>query len=102
MSLLGWALYVAARDKVAAVNVARAHLQKALTMKKETALPYLYLGRIARMEGEDDDASRAFRRALQIAPGNSEAQAELRVVEARRKARPQARGGLFSRLNKKP
>ena len=100
MTLLGWALYVAARDKVAAVSVARAHLQKALTMKKETALPYLYLGRIARMEGEDDDAARAFRRALLIAPGNSEAQAELRVVEARQRARPTARG-LFSRLNKK-
>jgi curved DNA-binding protein CbpA len=102
MALLGWALYVAARDKVAALSVARAHLQKALTMKKETALPFLYLGRIARMEGEDDDASRAFRRALEIAPGNSEAQAELRVVEARRRARPSARGGLFSRLGKKP
>ena len=102
MALLGWALYVAARDKVAAVTVARAHLQKALSMKKETALPFLYLGRIARMEGEDDEAARAFRRALEIAPGNSEAQAELRVVEARRRSKPSTRGGLFSRLGKKP
>ncbi|HVV84291.1 MAG TPA: DnaJ domain-containing protein, partial [Kofleriaceae bacterium] len=102
LTLLGWALYVAARDKVAAVTVARAHLQKALTLKKETALPWLYLGRIARMEGEDDEASRAFRRALQISPTNSEAQAELRVVEARRRSKPSTRGGLFSRLGKKP
>jgi curved DNA-binding protein CbpA len=102
MALLGWALYVAARDKVAALTVARAHLNKALSMKKETALPHLYLGRIARMEGEDDEAARAFRLALEIAPGNSEAQAELRVVEARRRARPSTRGGLFSRLGKKP
>ncbi len=101
-TLLGWALYVAARDKVAAVPVARAHIQKALTMKKETALPHLYLGRIARMEGEDDEAARSFRRALEISPGNSEAQAELRVVDARRRSRPVSRGGLFSKLGKKP
>ena len=102
ITLLGWALYVAARDKVAAVTVARMHIHKALTMKKETALPHLYLGRIARMEGEDDEAARSFRRALEIAPTNSEAQAELRVVEARRRAKPSTRGGLFSRLGKKP
>lgn len=102
LALLGWALYVAARDKVAAVTVARAHLMKAVQMAKETALPFLYLGRIARMEGEDDEAARAFRRALTIAPSNSEAQAELRVVEARRRARPPQRGGLFSKLGKKP
>lgn len=101
-TLLGWALYVAARDKVAALSNVRARIQHALTLQKETALPHLYLGRIARMEGEDDEAARAFRRALEIAPGNSEAQAELRVVEARLRSRPQTRGGLFSRLGKKP
>ena len=54
------------------------------------------------MEGEDDEAARSFRRALEIAPTNSEARAELRVVEARRRAKPATRGGLFSRLGKKP
>ena len=98
-AMLGWALYVAAPDKAQALPTARGHLRKAMELTSKSALPYLYLGRIARMEGDATAAVNHLRQALELAPRNTEAAAELRAAEAM-KARTPSRTGLFSRPKK--
>lgn len=100
-AMMGWALYVAAPNKAAAVPIARGHLLRATEKNRKNPLPFLYLGRIARMEGNDADAEQHLKKALELAPGHADAAAELRAVEARRAAsRPPEKPGLFTRLKK--
>lgn len=101
-AMLGWATYVAAGNKTAAVPAARGHLLAAIDKNKKNPLPHLYLGRIARMENNPVEAEKHLTRALELAPGHAEATAELRAVQALRPAKPPEKGGLFSRLTKKP
>ncbi len=100
-AMLGWAVYVAATNKSAAVPGARGHLLTAADKNKRSALPYLYLGRIARMEGNHAEAEKHLNRVLEISPGHSEATAELRALDTRRAPKPTDKG-LFSKLTKKP
>jgi Flp pilus assembly protein TadD len=83
-AMLGWTIYVAAQDKVAATGVARGHLLRAIERNKKSAMPYLYLGRIARMQGDDVEAEKQLRQAVELAPSHAEAGAELRAIENRR------------------
>jgi curved DNA-binding protein CbpA len=100
-AMLGWALYVAASDKAAELPAVRSHLRRATELTSTSAVPYLVLGRIARMEGDATAAVNHLRRALELSPRNSEAAAELRAAEAL-KAKPNSssRPGLFSRPKK--
>ncbi|MBK9035591.1 MAG: DnaJ domain-containing protein [Myxococcales bacterium] len=98
-AMLGWAIYVAAPDKAAALPLARGHLRKAVELSVKAHLPHLFLGRIARMEGEATAAVNHLRQAVDLAPHNPEAAAELRAAEAM-KARSSSRPGLFSRPKK--
>jgi tetratricopeptide (TPR) repeat protein len=101
-AMLGWATYVAAPSKAAALPAARGHLLNAADKNKKNPLPHLFLGRIARMENNLVDAERHLSRALELAPGHAEAAAELRAVQAARPSKPpDNKGGLFSRLTKK-
>jgi curved DNA-binding protein CbpA len=101
-AMLGWAVYVAAPNKVSALPVARGHLMRAAEKNRKSATPYLYLGRIARMEGNDAEAEKQLRQAVELAPSHAEATAELRALESRRAAagKPGDKAGLFSRLKK--
>jgi len=101
-AMLGWATYIAAGNKTAAVPTARGHLLAAMDKNKKNALPHLYLGRIARMENNPTEAEKHLTRALELAPGHTEATAELRAVQGMRPSKPPEKGGLFSRLTKKP
>lgn len=100
-AMLGWVTYVAADDRSAALPVARAHLKRALERSESSPLGYLLLGRIARMENQDTEALAYLRRALEIAPRNTEAAAELRAVEARRARTDSKGGGLGSLFGRK-
>ncbi len=100
-AMLGWAVYVAAPNKAAALPVARGHLLRAADKNRKNPLPHLYLGRIARMEGNDADAEQHLKKALELAPNHADAAAELRAVESRRAAaRPADKPGFFTRLKK--
>jgi curved DNA-binding protein CbpA len=101
-AMLGWALYVAAPNKSAVVPAARGHLLAAINRNKKNALPHLYLGRIARMENNLAEAEKSLQHALELAPGHTEATAELRAVQTARPSAksPDTKGGLFSRLKK--
>lgn len=101
-AMLGWALYVAAGNKSAALPAVRGHLLAAIDRSKKNVLPHLYLGRIARMENSLAEAEKHLTRALELSPGHAEATAELRAVQSQRPTKPAEKGGLFSRLTKKP
>ena len=94
-AMLGWALYVAAPSKADVLSTARGHLRKGVELTTKSAMPYLLLGRIARMEGDATAAINALRQAQELAPRNNEVAAELRAAEAMRQpARP---SGIFGR-----
>lgn len=95
-AMLGWVTYVAAPDRTAALPLARGHLKHALDRNEANLLAHLLLGRIARMENHDTEALNHLRRAVEIAPRNTEAAAELRAVEARRGRTESKGGGLGS------
>ncbi|MBZ0232533.1 MAG: DnaJ domain-containing protein, partial [Deltaproteobacteria bacterium] len=102
-AMLGWAMYVAAGNKTAALPTVRGHLLTAMDRNKKSALPHLYLGRIARMENNLAEAEKHLTRALELSPGHVEATAELRAVQSQRPPKPPVdKGSLFSRLTKKP
>ena len=94
-AMLGWALYVAAPSKVDVLATARGHLRKGVELTTKSAMPYLLLGRIARMEGDATAAVNALRQAQELAPRNNEVAAELRAAEAMRQ--PGRPSGLFGR-----
>ncbi|MEZ4398551.1 MAG: DnaJ domain-containing protein [Kofleriaceae bacterium] len=95
-AMLGWATYLVAPDKSAAMSIVRGLLRKATELSDKTALPHLLLGRIARIERNGAEAVTHLRRALELAPSNSEAMAELRAAESLRQHDTQSRG-LFGR-----
>jgi Flp pilus assembly protein TadD len=102
-ALLGWVTFALAPDKAVVRAPAKAMLDKAVELAPRSPTPHLYLGRIARLEGRDADAMAAFQKALAIAPGHTEAASELRVLEARRGAKPDdPRGGGLFGFRKKP
>jgi len=101
-AMLGWAVYVGASNKAAAVPIARGHLLRALEKNRQSVAAHLALGRVTRMEGLDGEAQRHFQQALELAPNHPEATAELRAIEVRLKAGGDRKAGLFGRLTKKP
>jgi cytochrome c-type biogenesis protein CcmH/NrfG len=72
----------------------------------QSVTPHLYLGRIARLDGKDDEAIGHFQRVLQMMPGHTEAASEVRILEARRGSKPtkppddKPKGGLFGFIKK--
>lgn len=102
---LGFSLY-SARGK-AALAEARGYLEQSLEMRARLDAAHEFLGRIARIEGETDEARKRFRRALEINPKNLEAERELRLLTMRGgKTKPEARsltdllGGILKRTKK--
>ncbi|MEZ4365096.1 MAG: J domain-containing protein [Kofleriaceae bacterium] len=82
-ALLGWALFAGATDKAAVTQPARAALTHAAKLSPKSATAPFYLGRIARMLGEDAAAMSSFREVLRLQPGHTEAASELRLLESR-------------------
>jgi tetratricopeptide (TPR) repeat protein len=86
-ALLAWATWSASIDKASAARDAQTRLEQAIALSPRNPAPHLYLGKIARGEGDDEGAARHLRRALELAPRHGEAISELRIVEARLRAR---------------
>jgi tetratricopeptide (TPR) repeat protein len=87
-ALLAWTTYATAPDKTKIRGDLRKLFDEATRLAPRSVTPFLYLGRIARLDGKDADAIEHFNRVLQMMPGHSEAASELRVLEARRGQRP--------------
>jgi hypothetical protein len=84
-ALLGWALFCAADDKVAAAAESRKLLEKAVYKSQQPEVARFYLGRVERILGRDKEALRHFHAVLDVEPNHRDASAEVRVLEARLK-----------------
>lgn len=69
-------------------------IRSALTMNARNDKAHLFLGQIARIKGNVDEAKKHFDKALEIQPDNVEAQRELRVLDMR-ESKKGGIGGLF-------
>jgi len=85
---LAWARFCAAPDKPAVAAATRSALDRAIQRAPRSVTPRLYLGRVERMLGRDQDALRHFREVLAAAPGHADAASEVRALEARLAAGP--------------
>jgi curved DNA-binding protein CbpA len=106
-ALLGWATYCTAPDKSKVRTQVRQLFDEAIKHAPRSVTPYLYLGRIARLEGRDAEAIEHFQRVMSTMPGHTEAASELRLLESRRAGRPskpppdeKPKGGLFGFIKK--
>jgi tetratricopeptide (TPR) repeat protein len=79
---LTWAKFCTASDKNAAASSARRVLTTAINQAGSTSA-HLYLGRVERMLGRDQEALKHFRAVLEAEPNNKDATAEVRVLESR-------------------
>lgn len=82
-ALLGWALFCASDDKTAIANVTRRVLERALHESPRPQLARFYLGRVEKMLGHDREALHHFHAVLLLDPGNRDASAEIRALQAR-------------------
>ncbi len=99
---VGFATYCAQGS--AAVNEARAHIQRGLEIRDDLDAAYEFLGRIARVEGDKEEAVRQLKTALEINPKNADAERELRLLSMREKRdpnEPKSMAELFGRWFKR-
>ena len=110
-AMLGWTTYATATDKARVRPEIKKRFDDAIRLAPKSVTPYLYLGRIARLDGKDAEAIEHFTQVTKIMPGHQEAASELRVLEARRGQRPskapetkpdkdKPKGGLFGFIKK--
>ena len=82
-TLLTWAEFCAASDKMSAAGPTCAKLIKTIKKSPQAVLPRFYLGRVERMIGRDKEALKVFESVLNIDPEHPEAIAEVRVLRGR-------------------
>ncbi len=94
---LGYALYLSKPDNDLVRKEALEDIARGIKLSPDRELPYVYLGRIFKVQGELDKARKMFDRALKIRPHCREAAQEVRLMEMRdRKKKP----GLLGRFLK--
>ncbi|MHB1843587.1 MAG: DUF4388 domain-containing protein [Deltaproteobacteria bacterium] len=80
----GYARFLLATDKRAALPQALVDIKKALTLSPRCAPAHFLEGQMQKLVGDVEAAKRAFKRGLELEPGNLEAQRELRLYEQRK------------------
>jgi tetratricopeptide (TPR) repeat protein len=78
-----WAMWCHADNKAVVAAEVKRSLNRAIDLAPNSAAPRIYRGRIAKQEGKDELALQYFEQALEVAPGNLDAEAEVQVLEAR-------------------
>ena len=92
---LGWTTFKLAHPSDSAKAAEGEKIIKnALTMNARNDKAHLFLGQIARIKGDLEQAKKQFQKALDIQPDNVEAQRELRVLDMR-ESKKGGLGGLF-------
>ena len=97
---LAWATWCLAPDKSKVLTEVRRGLDRAKDLSPQSALPYLYRGRVAKHEGKDDLAHQCFEQVLELEPGNIDASAEVRLLESRRSKRDSKSNRLGGKTRK--
>ena len=80
----GWALYLCHPDEPSMVGEALDHVKRGLKLASHREKPYLFLGRLFKVQGRLGAAQKMFTRAVQIRPECVEALRELRLMNMRR------------------
>ncbi len=91
---LGWALHLAGPGDRETRNRAIRHLKRAIRLAPDREKPYLFLARLCRAAGREQDAERLLARVLLTRPECVEARRELRLLQRRR----ERERGLLGRL----
>jgi curved DNA-binding protein CbpA len=79
----GYSRFLSAADKRAVHAEAREDLRHALELNRRCSAAHLFDGHMSKLLELHGDAQNAYRKALEIEPGNVEAQRELRLYEQR-------------------
>ena len=83
LAMLAWARFCACRDKREIAAESRKTLDRAIKLSEEAIIPWLCLGRVERMLGNDKEALAHFHHVLMLQPHNTAAASEARVIETR-------------------
>ena len=97
LAALAWALVADPKGTPAAKEEAATLINRALRAPGVTARTYYVAGVLWRTK-DPDSAVDAFRKALQLDAGHSDAALELRLIEQRRGKQPKTGGGVLSGL----
>ncbi|MGE0868650.1 MAG: DnaJ domain-containing protein [Kofleriaceae bacterium] len=101
---LAWAKFCGAPDKAQVAGATRKSLEHAIAQAPKSVTPRFYLGRVERILNNDQAALAQFQEVIKRSPHHSEAQGEIRALEARARspepATDRGGGGLFSRLKR--
>ena len=97
LAALAWALVADPKGTPAAKEEAATLINRALRAPGVTARTYYVAGVLWRTK-DPDSAVDAFRKALQLDPGHSDAALELRLIEQRRGKQAKTGGGVLSGL----
>lgn len=94
---LGYSLYLSKPDDELVRKEALEDIARGIKLSPDRELPYVYLGRIFKVQGDENTARKMFYRALKLRPHCREAAQEIRLMEMREKKKG---SGLLSRLLK--
>jgi len=92
-----WCLYLCNPNNATVTQEALAHLRQAVKLARDEEKPYLLLGRLCKVLGQNRDAERNFARAARISPDCVEAQRELRLINMRKGVTRELLGKLIRR-----
>jgi len=93
---LGWSQFISSPETN--YEQARESILAAISLKPDYAVAYYYLGCMKKTRGEEEDAMRCFRQALEYDPELSYARSELMSLESRRRQESSKPGSMISRL----
>lgn len=82
-AMVAWATFQSAADKKAALQPVKQIFAKALELNDKCVPAYFYLGHVYNFQEDFPRALAQFKRALQLRPGFTDAEREIRVIEMR-------------------
>ncbi len=97
VSHLGYALYLSRADDEVVMKEAMEQIARGIKLTPTRPMPYVFLGRMFKVQGDLENARKMFLRATKIDPDFHPALQELRVLEMR----GQKGRGLFAKLRGK-
>lgn len=106
LGALAWATFLSYSNKESIINDSIKQLEKAVSMNKNIADNFYYLGALHKFSENSSEAEKNFARAVEIDPEHIQAKRELRLLKNRKQGNKQnkskkSKGGFWSSLFKK-